>query len=245
MDDVEVLEDDLRTASTILEWEFGDIIGHIGVRLPDNKGIAVKLLRVAQENKDEDWMMEFDFEGNKLRGTGTVPGEASIYTQIFKAKPEVNSIVHAHAPMCIVMGLAKLKIQAIHLQSSKFGEGLPVYPLPIYVSDTEDGDALVQTIGDAPGMTINGHGIVTVGKTIDEATMTAIYMERTAKMEHAARQMGYEGVTVDHKEMLAYNRSKMAERGKSISRPSTDHSDEWRYYTRKIERGEPWNRGWT
>jgi ribulose-5-phosphate 4-epimerase/fuculose-1-phosphate aldolase len=132
--------------------------------------------------------------------------------------------------MCIVMGLAKLKIQAIHLQSSKFGEGLPVYPLPIYVSDTEDGDALVQTIGDAPGMTINGHGIVTVGKTIDEATMTAIYMERTAK--------------IDHKEMLAYNRSKMAERGKSIARPTTDHSDEWRYYTRKIERGETWTRGW-
>ena len=245
MDDVEVLKSDLRTSSTILEWEFGDIIGHVGVRLPDNKGIAVKLLRVAQENKDDDWMMEFDFEGNKLSGTGTVPGEASIYTQIFKAKPQVNSIVHAHAPMCIVMGLAKLKISAIHLQSSRFGEGLPVYPLPIYVSDVADGDALVETIGDAPGLTINGHGIVTVGKSIDEATMNAIYMERTAKMEHAARLMGFEGVTIEHKEMLAYNRTKMAERGQSISRPKTDHSDEWRYYLRKIERGEPWNRGWT
>jgi hypothetical protein len=75
MDDVEVLKSDLRTASTILEWEFGDIIGHIGVRLPNNRGIAVKLLRVAQEDKDEDWMMEFDFEGNKLGGPGTVPGD--------------------------------------------------------------------------------------------------------------------------------------------------------------------------
>ena len=64
---------------------------------PDGKGIAVKLLRVAQEDKDEDWLMQFDFEGNKLSGTGTVPGEAPIYTQIFKARPEVNSIVHAHA----------------------------------------------------------------------------------------------------------------------------------------------------
>jgi ribulose-5-phosphate 4-epimerase/fuculose-1-phosphate aldolase len=245
MDDSEILKNDLRTSSTILEWEFGDIIGHVGVRLPDNKGIAVKLLRVAQENKDEDWMMEFDFEGNKLSGTGTVPGEASIYTQLFKAKPEVNSIVHAHAPMCIVMGLAKLPISATTLMSARFGEGLPVYPLPIYVSDVEDGDALVKTIGNAPGMTINGHGIVTVGSSIDEATVNAIYMERTAKMEHAARLMGYEGVTIEHKEMLAANKAKMAGRQKNISRPTTDHSDEWRYYQRKIERGEPWNRGWT
>ena len=245
MDDIEVLQDDLRAASTILEWEFGDIIGHVGVRLPDNRGIAVKLLRVAQENKDEDWMMHFDFEGNKLSGTGTVPGEASIYTQIFKAKPEVNSIVHAHAPMCIVMGLAKLPISAITLMSSGFGEGLPVYPLPIYVSDVEDGDAIVKTIGNAPGMTINGHGIVTVGRSIDEATVNAIKMERVAKIEHAARLMGFEGATVEHKDMLAGNRAKMAGRQKNLSRPTTDHSDEWRYYLRKIERDEPWNRGWT
>ena len=45
--------------------------------------------------------------------------------------------------------------------------------------------------------------------------------------------------------MLAENRNKTQERGRDLSRPRTDHSDEWRYYTRKIERGEPWNRGWT
>jgi ribulose-5-phosphate 4-epimerase/fuculose-1-phosphate aldolase len=245
MDDIGVLKEDLRTASTIIEWEFGDIIGHIGVRLPDEKGIAVKLLRVAQENKDEDWMMTFDFEGKKLSGTGTVPGEAAIYTQLFKARPEVNSIVHAHAPMCIVMGLAEVPIAGVHLQSSRFGEGLPVLPLPVYVSDTADGDEIVKTIGDAPGMTISGHGIVTTGRSIDEATFNAIYMERTAKITHAARLMGFQDTSGEFKEVMATNRQKIAERGRNLSRPTTDHSDEWRYYTRKIERNEPWNRGWT
>lgn len=245
MDDVEVLESDLRLATTLLEWEFGDIIGHVGVRLPDGKGIAVKLLRVAQEDKDEDWLMHFDFEGNKLSGTGTVPGEAPIYTQIFKARPEVNSIVHAHAPMCIVMGLAEIPISGVHLQSARFGEGLPVYPLPVYCSDVEDGNIVNDTIGDAPGMTISGHGIVTIGRSIDEATFNAIYMERTAKIEHAARLMGFQGVGGEFKEMLATNRQKIQQRGRTLSRPGTGHSDEWRYYTRKIERGEPWNRGWT
>ena len=121
MSDVATLEGDLRTASTILEWEFGDIIGHVGVRLPHGAGIAVKLLRVAQEDKDQDWLMRFDFDGNKLSGTGTVPGEAPIYTQIFKARPDVNSIVHAHAPMSIVLGLAGIPVSPVHRQSARFG----------------------------------------------------------------------------------------------------------------------------
>ncbi len=244
-DDIEVLQDDLRMASTILEWEFGDIIGHVGVRLPDNRGIAVKLLRVAQENKYDDWLMHFDFEGNKLSGNGTVPGEAPIYTEIFKTRPDVNAIVHAHAPMCIVMGLASVPISAIHLQSSRFGAGLPVFPLPLYVSDVEDGVTIANTLGNAPAMTISGHGIVTVGGSIDEATFNAIYMERTAKIEHAARLVGFSGVSEEHREMLLENRRKMQERGQRINRPKVDYSDEWRYYTRKIEEGQRWNRGWT
>lgn len=244
-EDIEQLEADLRLSTAMLEWEFGDIIGHVGVRLPDNKGIAVKLLRVAQENPDADWMTHFDFNGKKLSGEGTVPGEAPIYTELFKARPEVNAIVHAHAPMCIVAGLAGLKISAVHLQSVRFGEGLPVLPVPVYVSDVADGQQVVKTIGKAPGMTINGHGIVTVGTSIDEATVNALYMERTAKIIHAATLAGFEGISQAHRETLAENLAKVSERGKALNRPKTGHSDEWRYYERKLRRGEPWNRGWT
>ena len=245
MSDVDTLEGDLRTASTIREWEFGDIIGHVGVRLPDGAGIAVKLLRVAQEDKDQDWLMRFDFDGNKLSGTGTVPGEAPIYTQIFKARPDVNSIVHAHAPMSIVLGLAGIPVSPVHLQSARFGGELPIFPMPSYVSDVADGDALVEALGDAPGITISGHGIVTVGSSIDQACLNAMYMERTAKIQHAAMLVGFRGVSEEFQAMLLENRKKVAERGKRLGRPQTDHSDEWRYYTRKIERGESWNRGWT
>ena len=82
-------------------------------------------------------------------------------------------------------------------------------------------------------MTISGHGIVTIGRSIDEATFNAIYMERTAKIEHAARLMGFQGVGGEFKEMLATNRQKIQQRGRTLSRPGTGHSDEWRYYTRK------------
>jgi hypothetical protein len=44
---VKTLERDLKIASSILEWEMGDIWGHIGVRLPGGEGIMVKSIRPA------------------------------------------------------------------------------------------------------------------------------------------------------------------------------------------------------
>ena len=44
-EDVATLEGDLKLASTILEWESGDIFGHVGVRLPTGEGIACKMFR--------------------------------------------------------------------------------------------------------------------------------------------------------------------------------------------------------
>ncbi|MCY4581209.1 MAG: class II aldolase/adducin family protein, partial [Chloroflexi bacterium] len=129
--------------------------------------------------------------------------------------------------------------------SARSAAALPVYPVPTYVSDDEDGDAIARTLGDAPGLTINGHGIVTVGKSIDEACFTAVHMERTAKIIQAARLLGFDRVDGAFQEEMAGNARKMSERQASINRPNVDHSDDWRYYTRKLERGQPWNRGWT
>jgi len=47
-------EEDLKIASKILEWEIGDIWGHVGVRLPENQGIAVKLFRPPDDDDEED-----------------------------------------------------------------------------------------------------------------------------------------------------------------------------------------------
>ncbi|MBM4298792.1 MAG: hypothetical protein FJ143_13730, partial [Deltaproteobacteria bacterium] len=55
---VKLAEQELNIACKILEWEIGDIWGHVGVRLPDNKTIAVQLFRRAEEGK-KDWLVHF------------------------------------------------------------------------------------------------------------------------------------------------------------------------------------------
>ena len=174
-------EDELNIAAKILEWEIGDLWGHVGVRLPDNRGIAVRLFRRPERGK-KDWLVHFDFSLNKLSGVGTIPRESVIYTEIFKARPDVNAAVHCHASMCVALSLADKPVDWVHMQSSRFKGGTPIFPNPIYILDESEGAELAKALGSASAIMIKGHGIVTVGATIDEACMNALYMERTAKI---------------------------------------------------------------
>jgi L-fuculose-phosphate aldolase len=185
--------------------------------------------------------VHFDFSLKKLSGVGTIPREAVIYTEIFKARPDVNAAVHCHAAMCVALSLADKPINWIHMQSSRFRGGTPIFPRPIYILDNEEGAALAKSLGDASAVMIKGHGIVTVGESIDEACINALYMERTAKILAIAGLYGYQGPTPDAIETLTASRKKLFRR----PRDEMFHSADWNYYADKVKRGERWTRGWT
>jgi 3,4-dihydroxyphthalate decarboxylase len=232
-------EEELQIAAKILEWEIGDIWGHVGTRLPD-QGIAVQMFRRA-ENSDKDWLVHFDYSLKKLSGVGTIPREAVIYTEIFKARPDVTAAVHCHASMCIALSLAETPIDWVHMQSARFKGGAPIFPRPIYILDESEGAELAKTLGNASAVMIKGHGIVTVGASIDEACINALYMERTAKIMAIARLHGYQGPSPEWIQTLSGSRKKLFRR----PRDEMFHSAEWNYYADKIKKGERWTRGWT
>jgi 3,4-dihydroxyphthalate decarboxylase len=233
-------EKELNIAAEILEWEIGDLWGHVGVRLPDDHGIAVRMFRRPERGK-KAWLVHFDYALTKLSGVGTIPRESVIYTEIFKARPDVNAVVHCHPAMCIALSLADKPVDWVHMQSSRFNGGTPIFPRPIYILDPDEGAAIAATLGKASAVMIKGHGIVTVGATIDEATITALYMERTAKIMAVARLHGYQGPTPESLDTQSESRKKLFRR----PRDEMFHSADWNYYADKVKRGERWTRGWT
>jgi 3,4-dihydroxyphthalate decarboxylase len=239
-DAIRLTEAELSIAAKILEWEIGDIWGHVGARLPENRGIAVQLFRPPESGK-KSWLVHFDYSLKKLSGVGAIPRESVIYTEIFKARPDVNAVVHCHASMCIALSLADKPIDWVHMQSSRFKGGTPIFPRPIYILDESEGAELAKALGDASALMIKGHGIVTVGATIDEACVNALYMERTAKIMAIARLHGYQGPTEESLKTLTASKEKLFRR----PRNKLFHSAEWNYYADKIKKGERWTRGWT
>lgn len=236
---IKIAEEELKIGAKILQWEIGDLWGHVGTRLPQNQGIAVQMFRRPEDGK-KDWLVHFDYSLNKLAGVGTIPRESVIYTEIFKARPDVNAAVHCHASMCVALSLADKPVTCVHVQSGRFGHGVPIYPRPIYILDESEGADLARALGNANGMMIKGHGIVTVGKSIDEACINAVYMERTAKIMAMAQLFGFKSVPDDFIEQLSRSKEKLLTRGKRMP-----HSAEWNYYADLVKKGQQWTRGWT
>jgi ribulose-5-phosphate 4-epimerase/fuculose-1-phosphate aldolase len=233
-------EAELGIAAKILEWEIGDLWGHVGARLPGERSIAVRMFRRA-EGSSKDWLVHFDYSLKKISGVGTIPRESVIYSEIFKARPDVNAAVHCHAAMCVALSLADQPVDWVHMQSSRFKGGTPIFPRPIYILDPSEGAELARALGPASAIMIKGHGIVTVGATIDEACINALYMERTAKIMAVARLHGYQGPTPEAIETQSASREKLFRR----PRDEIFHSADWNYYADKIKKGERWTRGWT
>lgn len=243
MSELDVLEDDLKIASRILEWEVGDIWGHVGTRMPSGEGVTLKMFRRPEQEDVEDWIIRFDFDMKKISGVGRPPTEAAIYTEIFKARPDVQAIVHCHAPMCIALGLAGKKIDAIHMQSSAFSGGVPIFPKPIFIIDEDEGKELARAMEQTNAIVINGHGMVMLGKSIDEVCVRSLYLERTAKMQAIAHSLGFESPNAEFRAYMEKTKEKHREHLNKVRGPG-HYIAEWKYYKEKIRKGEYWNRGW-
>ncbi len=237
---IKTAEEELRIAAKILEWEIGDIWGHVGVRLPDDKGIAVQMFRRAEGVK-KDWLVHFDYSLKKLRGVGTIPREAVIYSEIFKARPDVNAAVHCHASMCVALSLAENPSTGSTCNPRASKAARRSFRGRFTFSMNPKARNSLRVWGTLQRMMINGHGIVTVGESIDEACINALYMERTAKIVAIAGLHGYQGPTQESIQTLTGSREKLFRR----PRDEMYHSAEWNYFADKIKKGERWTRGWT
>lgn len=130
-----------------------------------------------------------DFEGALIEGKDKPPLEFHLHAGIYKARPDVNAIVHAHPKWSTFLTMVGQPYLPVYAQGSL------VYPMPVLDSPNSINNPvmagrLAQTLGQGPAAMMKSHGAVTVGKTIVEAFVLANYMEENAYRQYMALQIG-------------------------------------------------------
>lgn len=192
MGSFEELCGDLRFGTRLLYQELNDPWGHIAVRLPSNDprhGFVLKHIRIAPPPADPNSLMVFDYEGNLLEGERIIPWEIPIYVEVFKTRPEIESVIHTHPHASVALSMAGKTVFAISQQSWRFGHGVPIFPGD-FVNSTELGADLARTLGDAPAALLKGHGAVTVGQNVGDAVQNTLFLEQAAKQQIWAASLG-------------------------------------------------------
>jgi ribulose-5-phosphate 4-epimerase/fuculose-1-phosphate aldolase len=138
----------------------------------------------------EEALLTMNLSGQIVEGRDPAPFEAWLHTAIMKAKPEVNAITRIHARVATMFSVTDRKLEPVHNHGSFFSGGVPVFHTTDLISNEKLGEEVAETLGSKPAVLLRGNGQVTVGRSIPEAVMMAIYLEETAEILYGALQVG-------------------------------------------------------
>jgi HCOMODA/2-hydroxy-3-carboxy-muconic semialdehyde decarboxylase len=195
----QVLEDLALANHILVNQGVLDGFGHISVRhpqKPDRFFIARSMAPALVEVAD---IVEVDLDGNvhDAQGRRTYV-ERFIHSAIYKARPDVMSVIHSHSPAVIPFGVTGARLRPICHMSGFLGAVTPVFEIRHSAGESTDllissqalGEALATTLGKANVALMRGHGSVTVGTSIKQAVYRGVYTESNARLQSEASRLG-------------------------------------------------------
>ena len=184
------LKKDIISACRILsDKKLIEGFGHVSARIPDSD-LFLMTPRIGLALVKETQLLTMNLKGEVIEGSHPAPSEAWLHTAIMKAKPEINAITRIHARVANMFSVTDRKLEPVHNHGSFFAGGVPVFYKPDLITTQKLGEEVVQALGGGPAVLLRGNGQVTVGRTIPEAVMMAIYLEEAAEILYGALQIG-------------------------------------------------------
>jgi L-fuculose-phosphate aldolase len=130
-----------------------------------------------------------DLDGNLVEGTAKPPLEFHIHSEIYRARADVNAVMHTHPQWSTFLTMTGVPYKAVYAQGVLLA-GIPLLDSPLSVNTKTMGERLAATLGSGPGVLLKAHGAVAVGADIVECFALAAYIEENAYRQYMAMQIG-------------------------------------------------------
>ena len=188
-----ILAEKLSLACRILaaegHWDLN--LGHMSAKIPGGDQIMMKSMGWGLEEVSPENLVTIDLSGQKIGGSGSVHVEYPIHTEIYKARSDVQAIIHTHPPFATVLGCTDKPLLPISHDALIFTHGISIFSLtPKLITAVEQGQELASSLSDKAALLIKNHGVVVVGRSIEEACVRGVLLEKAAYMQYIASQLG-------------------------------------------------------
>ena len=163
--------------------------GNLSVRLEDGTVLCSPTC-MSKGMMDPDDMVVVDMSGRKLRGHRPPSSEIAMHLLIYRLRPDVHGIVHAHPPTAT--GYAAAGMSLTQPLVSEIVITLGSVPLAPYATPgtAELCDSLAQLIPNHDAILMANHGVVSYGEDLNIAYMKMETVEHFAKIALVAHQLG-------------------------------------------------------
>jgi L-fuculose-phosphate aldolase len=167
--------------------------GNISIRLDDTT-ILTTPKSVSKGFMTPDMMVVVGLDGKKIRGTRDASSELLMHLEVYKNRPDVRAVVHAHPPTATGFAVAGIPLDRAVLAEVVTTLGsIPIaeYGTP---STPELPAAVRKYIKAHDGLLLANHGALTIGPDVYAAYYKMETIEHFAKISLVTRQLGRENL---------------------------------------------------
>jgi ribulose-5-phosphate 4-epimerase/fuculose-1-phosphate aldolase len=196
--DAGVIEDLVAASRILADQGVLDGFGHVSVRHPGSLDRLLMSRSLAPALTTAGDILEYDLDCKAIDDRGRASFlERFIHCEIYKARPDVRSVIHTHSPGVIPFAASTVPLRPMYHVAGFLAAGVPVFEIRghagmtnMLISSAPLGKAIAETLGDKPVVLMRGHGNVVVGPSVQVATYRAIYTELNARLQAQAIALG-------------------------------------------------------
>jgi ribulose-5-phosphate 4-epimerase/fuculose-1-phosphate aldolase len=185
----------IQTAWRILRGEnLLDFMGHVSARVSESTFLITP--RMPKSGAlGEDTLLSINSDGNVAKDKGAAPIELPLHQIIYKHRPDVWSVVHAHPTHAVALSASGRKFEVVHQLCLPFIEGVPVHEDFSMIDSADKAARMLKTLSSHRAMLLRNHGIVVTGSTVEEACVLTIWLEKCSEIQLAAGDLKIQGIS--------------------------------------------------
>jgi ribulose-5-phosphate 4-epimerase/fuculose-1-phosphate aldolase len=181
----ETVREQVAAACRILALEgYADLtLGHVSARGPDGT-IWIKRKGIALDEVEPEDVVEVE------SGDAELHLETVLHTAVYAVRPDVGAVVHGHPPHATALGATGAELELLTHDAVLFADGVGRFDAPDLIVDEEQGAAVAAALGSRRGVLLANHGVLVAGKDVPWTVLTALTLERAARLQSIASSLG-------------------------------------------------------
>jgi L-fuculose-phosphate aldolase len=164
--------------------------GNISLRLHGDR-LLITPTAYSKADVDDASLIIVDLSGKVLEGRKKPFSELELHLAAYRARPEVEVVLHAHPPHATAFGLVGAELSPVAMPELVVSLGDVIPTLPRAMPKTPEAVKLVEDAARrCDAMLLGGNGALTLGADLGQALLRMELLEHYAKILTIARTLG-------------------------------------------------------
>ncbi|MCS7112460.1 MAG: class II aldolase/adducin family protein [Nitrososphaerota archaeon] len=159
--------------------------GNVSARIPGSDTIWITPSGIFKGDLKPDDLVKISLDGDVIEGFMRPSIEWPMHTVIYRVRPDVNAVIHAHNPITTGLALAGIELKPITVEAVVTLRSVPVIPFA-YPGTDELAKLVAERVMGVRALILQNHGVVALGYNLVEAEAIVETLEEVATTQLVA-----------------------------------------------------------